>query len=211
MKKESFLKNPNWHSLFPQGYMTGINKVMIFVDGENVAMRYKSIKNKFEPYIVKENEDIYAWPESNFHLLPNHPNFNIIRSYYYTCVQGDDSKIEETIRELKLLGFESPCVYKKVKGKSKKVDIGLCVEMMNQAALDNFDICVLVTCDRDFVPVIEAVKGLGKRVVVWCFEECIVEELIFEADHFFNLQMAFFKNMGKNPFQNGIHFFYLGE
>ena len=110
-----------------------------------------------------------------------------------------------------MLGFESPCVYKKVNGKSKKVDIGLCVDMLTHAALDNFDICVLVTGDRDFVPVIEAVKRLGKRVVVWFFDECIVEELIFEADHFFNLSMAFFKKVGKNPVQYGINFSYPGE
>jgi uncharacterized LabA/DUF88 family protein len=181
---------------------------MIFVDGENVAIRYKNIKDKHEPHMVKEVQDIYAWPESNFHVLQNHPNFSIIRSYYYTCVRGDEDKIKETRREIKLLGFESPCVFKKVQGKSKMVDISLCVDMVSQAALDNFDLCVLVTGDMDFVPAIEAVKRLGKKVVVWFFEEWTAEELIFEADHFFNLSKAFFKENRKPPKPNGISFIY---
>jgi len=197
-----------WIHLLPYRSMVGIQRIMIFVDGENLAMRYKSIKENREPYDIQEEEDIYVWPRRKFHLIQGHPNYNVIRSYYYTCVKGDEKKINKIKEDLKLLDFQSPCVYKKIDGKSKKVDIGLCVDVLKHASLNNFDICILVTGDRDFVPVINAVKELGKMVVVWFFAEHIIDELIYEADHFFNLSNIFFKKDGKAPVIDGIGFYH---
>jgi uncharacterized LabA/DUF88 family protein len=208
----TFVGNIIWNYMLPYHSMIGIQRVMLFVDGENLAIRYKEIKKDMEPYNIKEKVvkeknkemDIYVWPTNKFHMIQGHPNYYVIRSYYYTCVKGDNEKIDEIKEELKILGFQSPCVYKKIGGKSKKVDIGLCVDVLTQASLDNFDICVLVTGDRDFVPLIQAVKKLGKMVVVWFFEKNIVKELIYEADHFFKLSNVFFEKDGMIPKPRGI-------
>ena len=94
-----------------------------------------------------------------------------IRSTYYTAVQGDDSALESTIDVLSELGFD-PRVFKKPKGRqSKGVDITLTRDVLAHAFRGNFEVLVLIAGDADYVPLVEEVKRLGKRVHISYFEE----------------------------------------
>jgi uncharacterized LabA/DUF88 family protein len=48
----------------------------------------------------------------------------------------------------------------------KRVDVRLAAEMIQYAAVDSYDIAVLLSGDQDFVPAVEAVQHLGKKVYV---------------------------------------------
>ena len=48
--------------------------------------------------------------------------------------------------------------------------------------LDNFDVAVVVSGDRDFVPSIEMVRGLGKQVEVAAFSGALSARLRRSAD-----------------------------
>lgn len=52
------------------------------------------------------------------------------------------------------------------KPEEKMTDVNIAVEMVKDAYEDNFDIAILLSADSDLVPPIQAIKALGKRVVV---------------------------------------------
>jgi hypothetical protein len=81
---------------------------MLFVDGENITMRYQETLNSGrEPREgVKHLPDTYVW----IGYVTHGPYFglpNVVRVHYYTSVTGDHDKIEETRQSLSTLAFAS--------------------------------------------------------------------------------------------------------
>lgn len=178
-------------SFFPSSVQPS-SKVMIFIDGENLAIRYGEIISKAElekqPHVEYE-ESIYVWSKCISEILIKH-DFRVIRNHYYTSVIGNDVKSVEIEDKLKNLGIESPVVFKKRKGKkSKRVDITLAVDMLSHAHKKNFDVAVLISGDEDFVPLVKAVRQTGRSVVIWFFSEGqgLSDNLRRSADHYFNI------------------------
>ena len=170
-------------------------KAMIFVDGENLAIRYKELlgQNTVEPH-VHYLADTFVWSE--YANIPHHARCEVIRKYYYTGVLGDSNKIDEVIAQLKEAGIETPRVFKRQAGKkSKRVDITLATDMLTHAHRRNYDIAILVAGDEDYVPLIHAIKEEGRRVVLWFFEESkgLSKALKQEADYFFDISWFLLK------------------
>ena len=94
-----------------------------------------------------------------------------IRTSYYTSMVGDSGAILETKDQLFTLGF-SPNVFKKGRQsqKAKGVDIALTKDMLSHAYQSDYDPAILVGGDRDYVPLVEKVKSLGKRVHIAFFD-----------------------------------------
>jgi uncharacterized LabA/DUF88 family protein len=106
---------------------------------------------------------------------------NIDRLGYFTSVVGDEDETQKVRVLIRSLGFE-PKVMKEVKElarrreenlifqlvleKPKGVDIGLAIRVLEDAYRNVFQECVIVTSDLDFLPLIQAVQRLGKRVSV---------------------------------------------
>ena len=175
----------------PPGYQW-----MLFVDGENLTMCgqrlaiSKGVRLKDGPHYMK---DVHLW-------LPAYKGFGPIksgridlasrslRSLYYTSAKGDDNKLDEIRKGLWNLGFE-PVVHKRNRdGKSKAVDIRLTADILSNAYLDNYDVCVLATGDGDYIPVVDAVKRRGKLVLLWFFrEEGLNPDLLMASDDFTDL------------------------
>lgn len=179
--------------VFPISYPDNA-RVMIFVDGENLSIRFKAfIKNegieKLEDHIGYE-PDIYVW--SQFLSLQTQFICAIIRIFYYTSVQGDDKKIISMADSLKGLGVTDPKVFKKTKGKrTKRVDITLATDMLSHAYSDNYDIAILVAGDDDYVPLVKEIKHCGKQVSLWFLENGLSPSLKRECDLFFNMKKIF--------------------
>lgn len=164
------------------------SRYMIFVDGENLAIRYKNLlaEKKIREFDhVKYEEDIYVW--SHCALRRHHKDIALVRSYYYTCVRGDSNKIEDIIDQLLDTGISDPRVFKKKEGRSKRVDITLATEMLSHSYSNNFEVAVLVAGDEDYVPLIQEVKRAGKQVAVWFFEEGLSKNLRRESDVYLNI------------------------
>jgi uncharacterized LabA/DUF88 family protein len=117
-----------------------------------------------------------------------------VRSYYYTSLTGSEEDLTNVRRALRSLGFE-PRVFKRdVKGRpSKGVDIGLATDFLSNAFLNNYDAAVLMAGDGDYVPMVEEVKRLGKRVYVTFLEKDagLNSRLHLVADEFFGLERWF--------------------
>ena len=178
--------------LFP--YTWDLARAMIFVDGENLAIRYgamlKERKESPRSDIVCV-PNILAWSTL---LNPRHGTPAVMRKYYYTSVQGDRDKVKEIEEKLKDVGIETPRVFKKTKDKgSKGVDIALSTDMLLHATRKHYDVAVLVAGDEDYVPLVRAVQGEGARVYVWFISNGLSPALRMVADCYVNLDEFLFE------------------
>lgn len=173
-------------NLVPSSLSAG-SRVMIFVDGENLAIRYGRMLRGSEPadHIVYE-KGVYVWSEILSRAAQH--NLELVRTHYYTSIVGDDQRLEAVADDLKRAGIEAPRLFKKQRTRpGKAVDISLAVEMLSHAHRRNFDAAVLVAGDRDYVPLVEAVIREGQRVFVWFVTSGLSSELRQAADYFFDL------------------------
>lgn len=132
--------------------------VAVFIDFENV---YVSVREKFdatpnfelimdrcEDYgrivIARAYADWYRYPRVTSALFANGVEPMYVPTYYY------DREVGRTGRPIK-----------------NSVDIHLCIDAMrtlySQAHIDKF---VLVTGDRDFIPLVNAIRQHGKEVII---------------------------------------------
>ncbi|HEX6289253.1 MAG TPA: NYN domain-containing protein [Herpetosiphonaceae bacterium] len=150
--------------------------VAVFVDFENV---YVSVREKFdatpnfemimdrcEDYgrivIARAYADWYRYPRVTSALFANGVEPMYVPTYYY------DREVGRTGRPIK-----------------NSVDIHLCIDVMRtlytQTHLDKF---VLVTGDRDFIPLVNAIRQHGKEVVIIGIGGAASAHLAQSADEF---------------------------
>ncbi|MDQ8023425.1 MAG: NYN domain-containing protein [Moraxellaceae bacterium] len=168
-------------------------RVMMFVDGENLAIRYKEMLANSEAVShVVHVEDVFVWTRYASRL--NGPQ-EYVRRYYYTSSRGDSEARASYEEQLRSLGIEAPRVFpRKRNGRSKRVDITLATEMLTHAHRKNFDIAVLVAGDEDYVPLIEAVKAEGRRVAVWFLGNGLSPALRNAADFYWDIGEVLFQD-----------------
>jgi len=176
-------------------------RVMVFVDGENLAIRYKAELGFGTPCNhVAYAPDVMVW--SPYASRSNGPE-EYVRRYYYTSATGDLAARSQIELKLRDAGIEAPRVFARDKnGRSKQVDITLTTEMLTHAHRDNFDIAVLVSGDADYVPLVEAVKAEGKRVALWALESGLSPKLKLAADHYWNIGDLLFREGNDQAFLN---------
>ncbi len=127
------------------------------------------------------------------------------RAYYFTSAGGDDTSlfnVKVTLRTFELEAMILPERSQLAKQrqnvlrtqylieKPKGADIALAVRMLLDAIHNFFDVCHLYTSDIDFLPVIQAVRGEGKRVYVHGYRDGLSEQSAFlhECDLFTDME-----------------------
>ncbi len=73
------------------------------------------------------------------------------------------------------------------KVEQKEVDVSLACEMLEHAMMNHYDVAIVVSGDRDFVPVIQKVQSAGKRVEVAAFSGAYNNETKRTADAYYVL------------------------
>lgn len=98
----------------------------------------------------------------------------LMGAYVFDAVHTTDRSVDVPKRRLldalRYLGFR--VVAREVslaEGEQKEVDIALATEMLAGAFRDAYDVAILVSGDRDFVPAVERVRAEGRRVEVAFF------------------------------------------
>ena len=66
--------------------------------------------------------------------------------------------------------------------KEKGVDVLLAIDMLINAYENNYDIAVLLSGDADFIPVIEKIQALNKKVELWCFKDSVAWRLVSKVN-----------------------------
>ena len=191
--------------------MPTLTRMMVFADGENIVIRYQKMrKNGREPNSdVQHMPNVFAW-----HPWAVRPDFHhVIRATYYTSATGDENTIadiDENIRSLEFRQYQHPqpdarmarqlgnklssLVLKRTKRqeKSKGIDIQMTVDILVNSYRNNLDTVYIITGDGDFVPVLEEVKRLGKRIYVAAFSSGLNRNIRALADEFVDLDTCFF-------------------
>jgi len=166
--------------------------IIVFIDGSNLYHLVRQIcpeKRQIEFSFSKFLKEIIG-------------NRNLVRVYYYNCPL-DISKNPEAYRSQQRFFQklkEIPnfklilCRMQKVKidGKTiyqvKEDDIHLAVDMVKLAYNNAYDTAILVSSDGDFVPAINAVQEIGKKVEGIGFEHKFSFYLKQVCDRFTKLQ-----------------------
>jgi hypothetical protein len=189
---------------------------MLFVDGENLTIRaQEAVKtNALHGHFGFEvgqyyEPDIFVWFTRAYAIdcspwlgtlngvmwLPTNLrgiNLEAERAYYYTCADGDDARLTDISTRLWNLRFHAEVFHKPKGRKAKGVDICMAKDILSHGFLGNYDIAVLVAGDKDYLPLVEEVKRLGKRVVLWFFDgHGTSPELKLAADEFVDMRRLF--------------------
>ncbi len=174
-------------------YTCDLARAMIFVDGENLTMRYGNLfRNGKQPHQegIVYLENVLVWSTL---LNPGTGATMVMRKYYYTALQGDDKKIDDATNLLKNIGIQSPRVFKKTKDKgSKQVDITLATDMIVHACRKHYDVAILVAGDEDYIPLVQAVQREGAVVYLWFVSEGLSPKLQLAADGYTNIEPYLF-------------------
>jgi uncharacterized LabA/DUF88 family protein len=146
------------------------NRVAVYVDGANVYFAQK--------------EALGWWIDWPRFLDVMREGRELISAHWYQAYRSTpEPEQERFLHHLTLVGF---AVTKKVlktivdrdsgattlKG---NLDIDLTIDALTES--DHFDIAVLVTGDSDFVPLVEALRARGKRVMVAATQQNVAVEL----------------------------------
>jgi len=117
---------------------------------------------------------------------------------------GSDDTSKRLHDKLKYLGFRVMVreAYDSVKGEQKEVDVAMACEMVVHALRGHYDVAIVVSGDRDFIPAIQQVQAAGKRVEVAAFANSVGSAVRQAADKFYELEkipLLFMHNPPDDP------------
>ncbi len=155
------------------------NRIMIFIDLRNVM---KSI----ELQAVETRLDLYAMAKQL--VGPR----DLVAAYVFDTRMPLDVK-DSSRRfhdKLRYLGFRVVAreAYDPHRNEQKEVDVAMACEMVVHALRDHYDVAIVVSGDRDFVPAMQHVQAAGKMVEVAAFAKSVSDEAIRSADRFHKLE-----------------------
>ena len=171
------------------------NKVIVFIDLRNVLRSVDFMKD------IGMNLDLYAL------VMQLNGQRELVAAYVFDTRLpfGVDDNSRRFHDRLRYLGFRIVAreSYDAEKHQQKEVDVAMACEMVVHALRNNYDVAVVVSGDRDFIPAIQHVQAAGKRVEVAAFSNSFSEELRRAADRFIELDKMPLLTM-KNPSEEVI-------
>jgi uncharacterized LabA/DUF88 family protein len=136
-----------------------------------------------------------------YSTIPRYPfRLNLIRIYYYDAIvdakepeYGSQREYFESLFGLMWYTVRLGELVKssKEEPRQKGVDILMAVDALTKAYQNHYDTGMFLMGDRDFIPLIEAVKNAGKKTIcVFCDSHCSKElvrtfdmNIAFKAEH----------------------------
>ena len=183
-------------------------RVMFFIDGENLVLRYQDMLTKgYEPLNkIKHEKDVYVWHKDLIRANVG----KIIRVNYYTSATGTEDKIDSLRKDIKKIEYDYqgppvgtggrfggikhenfkghivPHVFKKKEkeARSRLVDISITIDMLHYASLKMLDAVYLISCDGDFIPLIKEVMRRGVKVHLMALSIGLNPNLPISGDEF---------------------------
>lgn len=175
-------------------------KIMVFIDGtwlyysliqgrDNCPVKRKFGTRWSTAFSVDWNKLLQVI-ESNIatqlFVKHNYPRLNeVVRTFVFTSTRADtilESKRSRMISDFHRMNFEVHHLLTEG-AKEKCVDIALAVEMLYMATVpDGFDIAVIITGDKDFIPALQKTRMKGKRVAVCSIRNSCNRDLTHSDD-----------------------------
>ncbi len=189
--------------------MSRIPKTFVFIDGENITMRYQAMiaEGRVAKRKVKHVKDTFVWhPE-----ITRWTMMDIVRLNYYTSATGDAMRLGALRREIANVFYEYdfstekhvsaasgqivPKLFHKVtqSRKTRNVDINIIIDVMRTSNLRDCETLYIVSGDGDYLPLIEEVGRLGKQVYLSAFSSGLNDRLVSSVDTYCELDDFFFE------------------
>lgn len=109
----------------------------------------------------------------------------LVGAYIFDGAFPDEDTNSRTSKDHRLwrsLGFRVVERRGIVNGAQKEVDVAMACEMVKHALMDHYDVAVVVSGDRDFVPAMQEVQSAGKLVEVAAINASFSDESKRTAD-----------------------------
>ena len=156
------------------------DRVMIFVDLQNVIRSVETMGT------MRLNFDFYAMA---MYLTGTR---NLVGAYVFDTRMpfGVEDRLRRFHDKLRYLGFRVIAreAYDENRKEQKEVDVALACELVAHAFKDNYDVAILVSGDRDFIPAIQQIQSAGKKVEVAAFANSVGSEMRKAGDNFHELE-----------------------
>lgn len=182
------------------GLRKPLERVMIFIDGGYLRRLFDDLFKHDKINYTKVKNSLLI----SYNGFPQNPyRANLIRIYYYDGIADEKQDSEayaqhrEYFEAVEKDNFNLDIVLgeavKQPDGtfRQKGVDILLAIDAISMAYLDQYDSGLFLLGDRDFIPLIEAVKSTGKKAFGFHFIKNVSGELI----RVFDFRSAFNKNI----------------
>lgn len=165
------------------------SRVMVFIDYRNVYMSMQWMEGH-------SRLDLYRLTQ----ILVG--NRDLVGAYVFDARQKYTDRNDENVimqnrlseQGFRVLARESMTL-QEGRVVQKEVDVSMACEMLEHALLDHFDVAIVVSGDRDFVPAIQKVQSAGKRVEVAAYSDVYNEECKRAADMYYMLDDIPFMSM----------------
>lgn len=116
-------------------------------------------------------------------------DWELTRPYFYGSIPKNPKPSQEAFHNsLQYMGYETKIFQLSEHSgefrEEKEVDIALATDVLLFGHRDNYDIAVILTGDKDYKPAIQAIKDMGKTVIVSSFECVMADVLRKVADNY---------------------------
>lgn len=181
-----------------------MSRTMVFVDGENLVLRYQSMAKLRRPTShVAHHRDVFVWKPLPLYALSLF-DMDVVRASYYTSMVGGDDELERVTKTIEDQAFWEgntvpvlqAHVFKRDAGenKSRIVDLPIMLDALHHAHEDNADHFALFTGDADLLPLVKTLMREGKEVTVFAFSEGLSPELEAASDGMIRLNTFYFEH-----------------
>ncbi len=156
------------------------SRVMDFIDYRNI---YESVKVLGDDLRL----DLYRLTQ----ILVS--SRDLVGAYVFDARKRIPSSNDQTLamhdrlrdQGFRVIARESIVLRTEGNAEQKEVDVSMACEMLEHALLDHYDVAIVVSGDRDFVPAIQRVQAAGKRVEVAALESAYNDECKRAADVYY--------------------------
>ena len=110
----------------------------------------------------------------------------VVRTVVFSSMRADTDRFSPRVKmfeDMQRANFDVH-LSTTVGHQEKCIDIALAVEMMHYASLPGaYDVAVLITGDKDFIPALSRIRTKGKRVALCSMRNCCSQDLLDPSAH----------------------------
>jgi uncharacterized LabA/DUF88 family protein len=155
-------------------------------------LEHSKIVKKETIAIVVDSQNLYYSARMGYAAKVNYEKLlrlitgkrNLIKAYAY-IVQPPEGDVKPFATSLERIGYivKTKDVRTRANGSAKaNWDMGIALDILG--IIDRVDTIVLASGDGDFVPLVDFIKGTGKRVEIFAFPDNTAYDLKEKADRF---------------------------
>jgi uncharacterized LabA/DUF88 family protein len=178
----AFSKSKFYYSInFYEGGIMNRRKTIVFIDNSNIFQGSQSAgwRIYYKALIGKLEENGEIWQTFFFAAVKDPPRMS--QTNFYNILKND-LKFEMTVLPLGRKTVHCrKCGFSESVSTEKGVDVALATKLLILAHNHAFETAIVLSGDKDYLETVKAVKGLGLRVEIVSWHNCLSPDLGAES------------------------------